>query len=137
MQILYRTRRPCPVAATAMPAPPTVFSTSSSPSRRNWASGQGDQPRAAVRRGLCACFDGAIHFLPAEEAEERLHHGHRRLGIVPAIRPGFALDVELTIAISGLPRRGPSPWSPRRHQVLPYSNALKGNVPVRLKTVAG
>lgn len=101
--------------------------------------GKATNPEQLFAAGYAACFDGAIHFLAGQKKLKNVFTTVTAdVGIGPGDPgPGFALDVELTIAISGLPEAEARALVAEAHQVCPYSNALKGNVPVRLKTVAG
>ena len=57
------------------------------------------------------------------------------VGIGPRSEGGFGLDIELTITLPGVPHEQAEALVDKAHQVCPYSNATRNNVPVRL-TVA-
>jgi Ohr subfamily peroxiredoxin len=57
------------------------------------------------------------------------------VGIGPRSEGGFGLDIELKIALPGLPRAEAQTLVDKAHQVCPYSNATRNNVPVRLTIV--
>ncbi len=101
--------------------------------------GKATNPEQLFAAGYAACFDGAIHFLAGQKKLKNVFTTVTAdVGIGPGDSgPGFALDVELTIAISGLPEAEARALVAEAHQVCPYSNALKGNVPVRLAVNAG
>jgi lipoyl-dependent peroxiredoxin len=51
---------------------------------------------------------------------------------VGATRRGFETEVELKIHLPGLPRAEADSLVEKSHAACPYSNATRGNVPVRL-----
>jgi Ohr subfamily peroxiredoxin len=57
------------------------------------------------------------------------------VGIGPRSEGGFGLDVDLTVSLPGLERAKAERLVEKAHQVCPYSNATRGNVPVRLRVV--
>lgn len=101
--------------------------------------GKATNPEQLFAAGYAACFDGAIHFLAGQKKLKNVVTTVTAdVGIGPGDPgPGFALDVELTVTVSGLPEAEARALVAEAHQVCPYSNALKGNVPVRLKMVVG
>ena len=48
---------------------------------------------------------------------------------------GFGLDVALDISLPGVPKAEAQALVEKAHQVCPYSNATRNNVPVRLNVV--
>lgn len=54
------------------------------------------------------------------------------VGIGPRSEGGFGLDIELEISLPGLARADAETLVAKAHQVCPYSNATRNNVPVRL-----
>jgi lipoyl-dependent peroxiredoxin len=57
------------------------------------------------------------------------------VGIGPRSEGGFGLDIGLDIALPGLSHADAEALVEKAHQVCPYSNATRNNVPVRLKVV--
>ena len=57
------------------------------------------------------------------------------VGIGPRSEGGFGLDIGLDVALPGLDRAAAEALVEKAHQVCPYSNATRGNVPVRLRVV--
>jgi organic hydroperoxide reductase OsmC/OhrA len=51
--------------------------------------------------------------------------------------PGYALSVHLTVTIKGLPEDVARDVMERADRVCPYSNAIRGNVPVTKELVTG
>jgi lipoyl-dependent peroxiredoxin len=57
------------------------------------------------------------------------------VGIGPRSEGGFGLDIGLEIALPGVERGAAEALVQKAHQVCPYSNATRNNVPVRLRVV--
>ena len=54
------------------------------------------------------------------------------VGIGPRSEGGFGLDIELKVTLPGVPHEQAEALVEKAHQVCPYSNATRNNVPVRL-----
>jgi Ohr subfamily peroxiredoxin len=54
------------------------------------------------------------------------------VGIGPRSEGGFGLDIAIEIALPGLSSADAQSLVDKAHQVCPYSNATRNNVPVRL-----
>ena len=106
------------------------------PKELGGAGGGGTNPEQLFAAGYSACFLGALKYvagqqkvaLPADTTIE----GNVGIGPIP---PGFGIEVELKIAIPGLPREQAEALVQQAHIVCPYSNATRGNIDVTL-TVA-
>ena len=57
------------------------------------------------------------------------------VGMGPRSEGGFGIDVQLDVHLPGLDRADAEALVEKAHQVCPYSNATRNNVPVRLKVV--
>ncbi|HEY2402900.1 MAG TPA: organic hydroperoxide resistance protein [Steroidobacteraceae bacterium] len=96
-------------------------------------NGRGTNPEQLFAASYAACFLGMMRFvarrdsiaLPKDAAVEA------SIGIGPT-RRGFGIEVELRIHLPGLPRAEADSLVEKSHAVCPYSNAMRGNVPVRL-----
>src|SRR5438874_3237315 len=107
------------------------------PKELGGGGGPGNNPEQLFAAGYAACFIGAMKFaanglklrVPPEATVTAT------VGIGPRAEGGFGLDVELKIALPGLPRPDAERLVDAAHQVCPYSNATRNNVDVRL-TVA-
>jgi Ohr subfamily peroxiredoxin len=90
-------------------------------------------PEMLFAAGYAACFQSALGFV-AGGAKVRL--GTQRVdatvGIGPRPEGGFALAVRLEVFLPDLPREQAQTLIEAAHQVCPYSNAVRGNVPVEL-----
>lgn len=97
---------------------------------------EGTNPEQLFAAGYSACFIGALKFvagrekvaLPADLSIE----GHVGIG---QIEGGFGIEVELRIALPGLPREQAQSLIDQAHHVCPYSNATRGNIDVTLTLV--
>lgn len=108
----------------------------STPRELGGAGGEGTNPEQLFAAGYSACFIGALKFvagrekitLPADTAID----GSVGIGPIPT---GFGIQVELKIALPGLPREQAQALVEKAHQVCPYSNATRGNIDVTLTLV--
>lgn len=95
--------------------------------------GPNPNPEMLFAAGYAACFQSALGFV-AGSAKVRL--GTQRVdatvGIGPREGGGFQLAVRLEVFLPDLPREQAQSLMEQAHQVCPYSNAVRGNVPVEL-----
>ncbi len=107
------------------------------PKELGGAGGPGNNPEQLFAAGYSACFIGAMKFVasqggPKVPADTRVT---AEVGIGPRSEGGFGLDIELKISLPGLSRAEAEALVEKAHQVCPYSNATRNNVPVRLSIV--
>ncbi|MBV8911975.1 MAG: organic hydroperoxide resistance protein [Acetobacteraceae bacterium] len=98
--------------------------------------GGGNNPEQLFAAGYAACFLGAMKFVasqnkdgpqvPPDAAVQSV------VGIGPRSEGGFGLDIELKVTLPGVSHEQAEALVEKAHQVCPYSNATRGNVPVRL-----
>ncbi|MBL8301106.1 MAG: organic hydroperoxide resistance protein [Rhodanobacteraceae bacterium] len=108
----------------------------STPRELGGGGGPGTNPEQLFAAGYSACFIGALKFvagqqkvaLPADLSIE----GVVGIGQIPQ---GFGIEVELRIALPGMPRDQAQALVDKAHQVCPYSNATRGNIDVTLTLV--
>lgn len=97
------------------------------------AGGDGTNPEQLFAAGYSACFLGALKLVAGkakvELPEETAITG--QVGIGPE-GEGFGLAVTLNVHISGLEQQQAEELVHKAHQVCPYSNATRNNVPVEL-----
>ncbi|KGD54335.1 peroxiredoxin, Ohr subfamily protein [Burkholderia pseudomallei] len=106
----------------------------SAPRELGGAGAEGTNPEQLFAAGYSACFLSAMKFvagqnkqtLPADTTVTA------EVGIGPNEEGGFALDVELRVALPGLDAAAAKTLVDRAHHVCPYSNATRNNVAVRL-----
>ncbi|MDP3873724.1 MAG: organic hydroperoxide resistance protein [Methyloversatilis sp.] len=105
----------------------------STPHELGGAGGAGTNPEQLFAAGYSACFLGALKFVAAQDKVELPADTQitGRVGI-GAIPTGFGIEVELTIAVPGVPREQVEALVAKAHIVCPYSNATHGNIDVTL-----
>ncbi|HWK47072.1 MAG TPA: organic hydroperoxide resistance protein [Stellaceae bacterium] len=109
--------------------------TLSTPKELGGGGGAGNNPEQLFAVGYSACFLGAMKFVasqggPKVPADTTVA---ATVGIGPRSEGGFGIDVELEISLPGLSPSDAKALVDKAHQVCPYSNATRNNVPVRLK----
>jgi Ohr subfamily peroxiredoxin len=109
----------------------------STPKELGGGGGPGNNPEQLFAAGYSACFLGAMKFVasqggPKVPADTTVT---ATVGIGPRSEGGFGIDVELAISLPGLPHDEAQALVDKAHQVCPYSNATRNNVPVRLTLV--
>ena len=107
------------------------------PKELGGGGGPGNNPEQLFAAGYAACFIGAMKFVasqggPKVPADAKVT---ATVGIGPRSEGGFGLDVALEVALPGLARTEAEALVEKAHQVCPYSNATRNNVPVRLTVV--
>jgi Ohr subfamily peroxiredoxin len=107
------------------------------PKELGGAGGAGNNPEQLFAAGYAACFLGAMKYVasqggPKVPADTKVT---ANVGIGPRSEGGFGLDIALEITLPGVPRAEAEALVNKAHQVCPYSNATRNNVPVRLSVV--
>lgn len=107
------------------------------PKELGGAGGEGANPEQLFAAAYSACFLGAMkavasHGGPKVPSDTKVT---ATVGIGPRSEGGFGLDIALDISLPGLPREEAQQLVDKAHQVCPYSNATRNNVPVRLNLV--
>lgn len=93
----------------------------------------GANPEQLFAIGYAACFDNALkHVAEKQKLALSASKTSAEVGIGQNTTGGFALDVDLYVEIHGLNEAEATQLVEATHQVCPYSNALRGNVDVRL-----
>jgi len=102
-------------------------------------NGVGNNPEQLFAAGYAACFLGAMKFVASQNKDGAQVPNdatvQSMVGIGPRSEGGFGLEIELKITLPGVPHEQAEALVDKAHQVCPYSNATRNNVPVRL-TVA-
>jgi len=109
----------------------------STPKELGGGGGTGNNPEQLFAAGYAACFIGAMKFVasqggPKVPADAKVT---ATVGIGPRSEGGFGIDVGLDISLPGLSRADAEALVAKAHEVCPYSNATRNNVPVRLAVV--
>ena len=96
-------------------------------------NGRGTNPEQLFAASYAACFLGMMRLIAAREriALPTDAEVEANVGVGPTSR-GFGIEVELRICLPGLPRAEADLLVEKSHAACPYSNAMRGNVSVRL-----
>ncbi len=90
-------------------------------------------PEQLFAAGYAACFESAIrHTARGEKITIPELHVEAMVALTPA-PTGFALQVSLHPKFSGLEQAVCESLVKKAHEICPYSNAIRGNVPVEIK----
>lgn len=94
---------------------------------------QGTNPEQLFAMGYAACFDSAMnHVAPTLGLKPTKSSTNVAVGIGQKADGAFGLDLDITITVAGLNEEEARMLIQRAHEVCPYSNAIRGNVEVRL-----
>lgn len=107
------------------------------PKELGGAGGPGNNPEQLFAAGYSACFLGAMKFVASQGGPKVPPDTTvtATVGIGPRSEGGFGLDVALDISLPGLSRDEAQALVEKAHEVCPYSNATRNNVPVRLNVI--
>ncbi|WP_340265611.1 organic hydroperoxide resistance protein [Sphingobium mellinum] len=98
--------------------------------------GGATNPEQLFAAGYAACFENAVIHVTRAQADKVRDNDIKvvgEVGLLPNGQGGFNLAVTLYVAISGLDQAKAEEIVNAAHAVCPYSNAVKGNVDVKLK----
>ncbi|MCK8785160.1 organic hydroperoxide resistance protein [Roseomonas sp. NAR14] len=107
----------------------------STPKALGGAGGTGTNPEQLFAAGYAACFIGAMKFVSATQGGAKVPADATvtaKVGIGPRSEGGFGITVDLTVSLPGVDRAAAETLVEKAHQVCPYSNATRNNVPVTL-----
>lgn len=110
----------------------------STPKELGGGGGPGNNPEQLFAVGYAACFLGAMKFVASQGGSAKVPNDASvtsTVGIGPRSEGGFGIDVALEISLPGVDRAAAEELVEKAHQVCPYSNATRNNVPVRLSVV--
>ncbi len=105
------------------------------PKELGGGGGEGNNPEQLFAAGYSACFLGAMKFVASQGGTAKVPQDatvKASVGIGPRSEGGFGIDVQLDVALPGVPRDQAQALVEKAHQVCPYSNATRGNVDVKL-----
>lgn len=98
--------------------------------------GGGTNPEQLFALGYSACFHSAIKFVAMRDKLDTTDSEvSATVGIGFAESGGFGLEVELDVVLPNLERDVAVALVERAHEVCPYSNATRGNMPVKVSVV--
>ena len=109
----------------------------STPKELGGGGGPGNNPEQLFAAGYSACFRGAMKFGASQGGPKVPNDATvtATVGMGPRSEGGFGIDVALAVSLPGVPRDEAEKLVEQAHQVCPYSNATRNNVPVRLSVV--
>lgn len=107
------------------------------PKEMGGAGRAGTNPEQLFAAGYAACFESSIRFLAQQQSKQITHSSvTARVGIGPRDAGGFGLAVELDVSVSGVSKDEAEALAALAHSaVCPYSNAVRGNVDVKMRVV--
>nr|WP_285625752.1 organic hydroperoxide resistance protein [Kineosporia sp. NBRC 101677] len=98
-------------------------------------AGGATNPEQLFAAGYAACFHSALKGVARQgKVEIRDTAVTAEVGIGDNGKGGFGLEVTLAVEIGGLDQAAAEQLVEAAHQVCPYSNATRGNIPVTLET---
>lgn len=103
------------------------------PKEMGGTGGQGTNPEQLFAAGYAACFQSALMLVARRQKVDASQSTiTARVGIGPTGNGGFGLEVALHVSIPGVDKATGEQLLEQAHQVCPYSNATRGNIPVVL-----
>jgi osmotically inducible protein OsmC len=95
--------------------------------------GGGTNPEELFAVGYAACFEGALGAVARRAKAETGDVGiDSKVSLHPNENKGFDLSVELHVTLPSVDDATAAELVAAAHQVCPYSNATRGNIPVTL-----
>jgi len=109
----------------------------SAPKELGGTGAPGTNPEQLFAAGYSACFLSAMKFVAGQQkrAVPADTSVTADVGVGPNDAGGFKLDIELRVSLPGIDKADAQALVEKAHQVCPYSNATRNNVPVRLTVV--
>lgn len=96
-------------------------------------TGEGANPEQLFALGYASCFNSALLFVAAQQKIDAAKAKVTcEVGMGRNDAGGFALAVTLTVHVPGVDQPTAQKLVEDAHQVCPYSNATRGNIPVTL-----
>ena len=106
------------------------------PKEMGGTGGQGTNPEQLFAAGYAACFQSALMLIARRQKVDASQSTiTAKVGIGPTGDGGFGLEVALNVSIPGVDKATGEQLLQQAHQVCPYSNATRGNIPVTLTLV--
>ncbi|MDQ1216984.1 MULTISPECIES: organic hydroperoxide resistance protein [Microbacterium] len=96
-------------------------------------SGNGSNPEQLFAAGYAACFHSALQMVARSKKIDVTDSAvGGQVQIHPTDAGGFSLSVVLEVVLPGVEREVAQELADAAHQVCPYSNATRGNIPVEI-----
>lgn len=106
------------------------------PPRELGGSGEGTNPEQLFAAGFAACFLSALHAVGRSEKLNTTDSAvSASVGIGGNGDGGYGLAVELDVYVPNVSRDVAEQLGEKAHHVCPYSNATRGNIPVKITIV--
>src|SRR5690242_10934960 len=107
------------------------------PKELGGGGGPGNNPEQLFAAGYSACFIGAMKYVASQGGPKVPENTAvtATVGIGPRSEGGFGLDINLDVALPGMPKAEAQELVEKAHTICPYSNATRGNVAVRTNIV--
>jgi Ohr subfamily peroxiredoxin len=103
------------------------------PKEMGGKGGDGTNPEQLFAAGYAACFHSAVKFVAMRQKLDTTDSTVKaKVGIGRNDSGGFALAVDLVVTLPKLDREAAQKLVETAHQVCPYSNATRNNIPVTL-----
>lgn len=107
------------------------------PTSMGGPGGPHPNPELLFASGYAACFHGALKLVAARDKVAISDTAITAdVSIGPNETGGFQLAVQLHVELSGIDQAAAEKLVEAAHQVCPYSNAIRGNVPTTVTAVA-
>ncbi|MDB5274279.1 MAG: organic hydroperoxide resistance protein [Chitinophagaceae bacterium] len=106
------------------------------PKELGGSGGAYSNPEQLFAAGYSACFDSAVNHLAQLQKQTIQSTVTAQVGIGANTTGGFELSVKLHVDIKGLDQAAAEELVNKAHQVCPYSNATRNNIPVELSVTA-
>ncbi|WP_046529401.1 organic hydroperoxide resistance protein [Cellulomonas sp. FA1] len=104
--------------------------------REMGGAGGATNPEQLFAAGYSACFHSALKSVARRDKVSFTDSAvTAEVGIGPNGEGGFGLEVTLHVELGGIDHDAAERLVEAAHQVCPYSNATRGNVPVTLEVV--
>ncbi len=103
------------------------------PKEMGGPGGAKSNPEQLFAAGYAACFHSALKLIAGQQ-KLSIHNSTvtATVGIGPNDAGGFALEVDLAVALPSVDASKAQELVRAAHTVCPYSNATRNNIPVRL-----
>ena len=99
--------------------------------------GEGANPEKLFAAGYSACFLGAMKAVSGKVGVRVPQDAtvSAEIGFGPREEGGYGITADLTITLPGVDKADAEKLAAEAHQVCPYSNAIRGNVPTTVTAV--
>lgn len=101
--------------------------------------GRATNPEQLFAAGYAACFENAVIYVSrnmADKVKDSDIEVAAEVSLLPTEQGGFQLAVALEVEITGVDQAKAEEIVQAAHAVCPYSNAIRGNVDVKISVFA-